>query len=111
MNQKEIVKRISKKTRIRPDAIQKILRSLNIVLCEALDEGEEMIRLTIGIFETKISAPKAAYNFKTHEKMTIPPTEKLVFKPALRIQQMMDQKNINNPKRNQLVFKFEDEEV
>jgi nucleoid DNA-binding protein len=106
MTQLELARMISKRTHLRTQAVVKVLRALNPVLCEVF-EKEDDLRLSIGVFECVLRAPKAAYDFQNKKKIVIPPTSALTFKPTVKILQTLKDRDIS---RAQLSFNFDNNE-
>lgn len=91
IRQKDIVDHIASVTDFKKDHIEEVLEELFAVITEKCSSGEEVHLKAFGTFVPKIQEERVRTNPATRQKVTVPRTVSLLFRPTRSYKKLIDQ--------------------
>ncbi len=85
MNKAELIRRLASRNDLTVRQSERVVNDMLGLIEEALAEGERVQLVSFGSFEVRERAPYLARNPRTNERIEIPATRTLIFKPGKRL--------------------------
>ena len=89
MKKKDLISRISQKSKVSHSAAGRVVKSLVQMIVQALEEGEKVTLSGLGTFRLKNRKAKPARNLQTGETVYLPEGRKISFKPSLSFKRLL----------------------